>query len=147
MVKGNQPPKRKSQTPKRKSQTPKKIPATPKRKKGKTTNFAISNKIFKLNFTTIKEIRKLQLSTNLCVPKLPFSRLIREILMDVATIDMKVQREALQALQEACELYLTQLFEDSNRCAAHARRITLMPKDMRLVLDIRGPQDPGYMNI
>lgn len=140
MVKGHK-------SPKRKSHTPKKIPATPKRKPKKTSKFAISNKIFKLNFTTIKEIRRLQLSTKLCVPKLPFSRLIREILMDVATIDMKVQRQALQALQEASEIYITQLFEDSNRCAAHARRITVMPRDMRLVLDIRGPLDPGYMNI
>lgn len=152
MVKGVKTPSRKSispkrkslTTPKRKSTTPKKQPTTAKLKTKKTTNFTINNKVFKLNFTTIKEIRRLQLSTNLCIPKLPFSRLIREVLMDVATVDMRVERQALHALQEACEIYVTQIFEDSNRCASHAGRITVFPKDMKLVLDLRGPKDPGY---
>ena len=38
------------------------------------------------------------------------------------------QAEALMALQEACEHYLVHLFEDSNLCAIHAKRVTIMVK-------------------
>ena len=42
------------------------------------------------------------------------------------------------ALQEAAELYLIGLFEDTNLCAIHAKRVTIMPRDMRLARRIRG---------
>jgi histone H3/H4 len=45
---------------------------------------------------------------------------------------------AVQALQEAAEAYLTGLFEDSNLCAIHAGRVTIMTKDMQLARRIRG---------
>jgi histone H3 len=46
------------------------------------------------------------------------------------------------ALQEAAEIYLAEVFEDSYRVTIHARRVTLLPKDMRLVLRIRGESRP-----
>ena len=48
------------------------------------------------------------------------------------------QVEALMALQEACEAYLVHLFEDSNLCAIHAKRVTIMVKDIQLARRIRG---------
>jgi len=45
---------------------------------------------------------------------------------------------AILALQEAAEAYLVGLFEDSNLCAIHAKRVTLMAKDMHLALRLRG---------
>ena len=85
------------------------------------------------------EIRKFQKSTNLLIPRLPFSRVVKEIAQDFKT-DLRFQSSALLALQEASEAYLTQLFEDCVLCAIHARRVTVMVKDMQLARRIRGEQ-------
>ena len=45
------------------------------------------------------------------------------------------------ALQEACKTYLVQLFEDSNLCAIHAKRVTIMPKDIQLAHHICGERE------
>ena len=42
------------------------------------------------------------------------------------------------AMQEASEAHLIRLFEDANLCAIHAKRVTLMKKDMKLAMRIRG---------
>lgn len=129
---------------KRKS-IPKKTHQSPsKKKKPQTRIYYMGNKNFKINLTTIRAIKKLQTTTTMCIPRLPFSRLIREILSEMGKVDHRIQLEALRALQEAAEFYLTYLFEDANRCACHAKRVTLLPKDIRLVLDIKGCSDPGY---
>nr|GEU49936.1 zinc finger, CCHC-type [Tanacetum cinerariifolium] len=69
--------------------------------------------------------------------KLPFQRLVREIAQDFKT-DLRFQSSAVAALQEASEAYLVGLFEDTNLCAIHAKRVTIMPKDMQLARRIRG---------
>ena len=35
-------------------------------------------------------------------------------------------------------MYITVLFEDANLCAIHAKRVTIMPKDIKLAMRIRG---------
>ncbi|PIC50010.1 hypothetical protein B9Z55_000108 [Caenorhabditis nigoni] len=85
----------------------------------------------------LKEIRKYQKSTELLIRKLPFQRLVREIAQEFKT-DLRFQSAAIAALQEASEAYLVGLFEDSNLCAIHAKRVTIMPKDMQLAKRIRG---------
>ena len=50
----------------------------------------------------------------------------------------RFQTTAVDALQEASEQYLVNLLEDANLCAIHAKRVTIMPKDMRLARKIRG---------
>ena len=85
----------------------------------------------------LRQIRKYQKSTNLLIRKLPFQRLVREIAQDVKT-DIRFQSAAILALQEASEAYLVSLFEDTNLCAIHAKRVTIMPKDMQLARRIRG---------
>ncbi|KAA8492817.1 histone H3 [Porphyridium purpureum] len=85
----------------------------------------------------LREIRKYQKSTELLIRKLPFQRLVREIAQDFKT-DLRFQSSAVLALQEASEAYLVGLFEDTNLCAIHAKRVTIMPKDIQLARRIRG---------
>ena len=84
----------------------------------------------------LREIRKYQKSTELLIRKLPFQRLVREIAQDFKT-DLRFQSSAILA-QEASEAYLVGLFEDTNLCAIHAKRVTIMPKDIQLARRIRG---------
>lgn len=87
----------------------------------------------------LMEIRRFQKTTSLLIPKLPFSRVIREICEQVVPrANLRFQSAAIMALQEAAEAYLVTLFEDSLLCAIHAKRVTLMPKDMILARRIRG---------
>ena len=87
----------------------------------------------------LREIRKFQKSTVLLIRKLPFQRLVREIAHDFNT-ELRFQSAAIGALQEASEAYLVGLFEDTNLCAIHAKRVTIMPQDMKLARRIRGEQ-------
>ncbi|KAH6684412.1 histone H3-like centromeric protein cse-4 [Halenospora varia] len=88
----------------------------------------------------LKEIRRYQNSTDLLMRKLPFSRLVREVAMTLrpAGEDMRWQSQAIMALQEAAEAFLVHLFEDTNLCAIHAKRVTIMQKDIQLARRIRG---------
>ena len=75
----------------------------------------------------LREIRRYQKSTELLIRKLPFQRLVREIAQEFKT-DLRFQGSAVLALQEAAEAYLVGLFEDTNLCAIHAKRVTIMSK-------------------
>ena len=78
----------------------------------------------------LREIRKYQKSTELLIRKL------REVAQDFKN-DLRFQSSAVMALQEAAEAYLVSLFEDTNLCAIHAKRVTIMPRDMQLARRIR----------
>ena len=90
----------------------------------------------------LRQIRRYQKSTELLIPKVPFQRLVKEITQDFKS-DLRFQSSAIAALQEASEAYLVGLFEDTNLCAIHARRVTIQPKDMALARRIRGIKDPA----
>lgn len=92
---------------------------------------------FKPGTVALREIRKYQKSTELLIRKLPFQRLVRDLACDYKS-DLRFQSTAILALQEASEAYLVGLFEDTNLCAIHAKRVTIMPKDMQLCKRIRG---------
>ena len=62
---------------------------------------------------------------------------MREVIQ-VLKVDLRFQSSAVEALQEAAEAYLVSLFEDTNLCAIHAKRVTIMPKDITLARRIRG---------
>src|SRR6056300_1196182 len=85
----------------------------------------------------LMEIRKYQKSTDLLIRKAPFQKLVREIAQKLES-DLRFQSTAVLALQEASEAYLIALFEDTNLCAIHAKRVTIMPRDMLLARRIRG---------
>ncbi|KIJ70046.1 hypothetical protein HYDPIDRAFT_77460, partial [Hydnomerulius pinastri MD-312] len=95
----------------------------------------------------LREIRKYQRSTDLLLRRLPFSRVVREIALDMMTdtnydmgeTGLRWQSSAILALQEATEAFLVHLFEDANLCAIHAKRVTIMQRDIQLARRIRGP--------
>ncbi len=91
----------------------------------------------------LREIRRYQKSTDLLLRKLPFQRLVKEIAQDYKA-DLRFQSTAIMALQEAAETYLVSLFEDTNLCAIHAKRVTIMKKDMQLARRIRGEQKISF---
>lgn len=95
---------------------------------------------YKPGTVALREIRKYQKSTELLIRKLPFQRLVREIANDYKS-DLRFQSSAVLALQEASESYLVGLFEDTNLCAIHAKRVTIMAKDMQLARRIRGEKN------
>ena len=92
----------------------------------------------------LKQIGQYRRSTELLIGRLPFQRLVREIASDSEVIklplcgNVRFQSAAIMALQEAAEAYLVGLFEDTNLCAIHAKRVAIMPKDIRLARRIRG---------
>ena len=85
----------------------------------------------------LREIRKYQKSTDLLLRKLPFQRVVKEIAQNFKA-DLRFQTAAIEALQTAAEAYLVSMFEDANLCAIHAKRVTIMPKDIQLARRIRG---------
>ena len=92
---------------------------------------------FRPGTVALREIRRFQKSTELLIRKLPFQRLVREIASEYRN-ELRFQSSAVLALQEASEAYMVGLFEDTNLCAIHAKRVTIMPKDMQLARRIRG---------
>ncbi|KAJ3235311.1 centromeric DNA-binding histone H3-like protein cse4 [Chytriomyces hyalinus] len=91
----------------------------------------------------LREIRKYQKSTDLLLRKLPFQRVVRDVVASfTADYDdnstLRLQSSAILCLQEAAEAFLVHLFEDSNLCAIHAKRVTIMQKDIQLARRIRG---------
>lgn len=94
---------------------------------------------FKPGTVALREIRQQQRSTELCIPKLPFMRLVRELIADVVRPGdaVRIQASALEALQEAAESFLITEFEASLLCALHAKRVTLLQKDMEVLRRVR----------
>eukprot|EP00804_Cyclotella_cryptica_P015788 CCRYP_021077-RB/>CCRYP_021077-RB protein AED:0.12 eAED:0.08 QI:0/-1/0/1/-1/0/1/0/123 len=96
----------------------------------------------------LHEIRRYQKSTDLLIRKVPFQHLAREVLQDLNrpgsyphfTVE-RFQATSLLAIQESVEAFSVGLFEDANLCAVHARRVTIMLKDMQLALRIRGDSE------
>ena len=85
----------------------------------------------------LQDICHFQKTTALLIRKLPFQRLVREIAKDFKT-DLRFQSAAILCLQEAMEAYLVRLFDDANLCSIHAKRVTIMQKDILLAKQIRG---------
>lgn len=92
---------------------------------------------FRPGTVALREIRKYQKSSDLLIRKAPFQRVVRNIAFDVGPT-LCFQSSAILALQEATEHYLTQVFEEANLCALHAKRVTILPKDIFLARKIRG---------
>ncbi|KAG0727075.1 histone H3.3C [Chionoecetes opilio] len=91
---------------------------------------------FRPGTVALKEIRHYQRTFHTLIPKLPFSRLVREILAE-HNREYRIQSLALQALQESAEVYLVGLLERAYLCSIHARRVTITPPDIKLARRIR----------
>ena len=88
----------------------------------------------------LQDIRRYQRSAELLMRRAPFDHLVKRIVQDMqhGGLVFRVLPMVATALQEAAEAYLVLLFEDTNLCAIHARRVTIMPKDIQLVRRIHG---------
>jgi histone H3 len=87
----------------------------------------------------LREIRKYQGGHDLLIKKLPFQRLVRQLCNNLhPKADIRWQSTAILALQEATEAYIISLLQDAQLCAIHAKRVTLMKKDLHLAMRIRG---------
>ena len=75
----------------------------------------------------LRELRAYQKSTDLLIKRQPFQRLVKELAQDFKT-EVRFSSVAMNALQEAAEGYLVGLFDDTNLCAIHGKRVTIMPK-------------------
>jgi len=91
---------------------------------------------FRPGTVAIREIRRYQKSVDLLLPKAPVRRLIREVAAPYKD-ELRFSRQCMDALQEASEAYLVDLFHDSNLCAIEHERKTLTARDMRLALLMR----------
>ena len=92
---------------------------------------------FRPGTVALREIWQYQKSTDLLIRRAPFQRVVYEIVRSFRN-DLRIQAVAIKGLQEAAEAYLVGLFEDSNLCAIHAKRVTIMPRDVQLTRRIRG---------
>ncbi|KAI9897439.1 hypothetical protein N3K66_007295 [Trichothecium roseum] len=100
---------------------------------------------YKPGTVALREIRRYQKTTELLIAKLPFARLVREVGINFrpSDEDFRWQSQALQALQEAAEAFLVNLMESAVLCSYHAKRVTLMKKDIWLAREIRGHGPAG----
>lgn len=87
-------------------------------------------------YKILKEIARLQHSTQTLIPKLPFARLVREILWRITGEHYLMQAIALQVLQEAAEAVLVSVLEGANVLAQHTRRVTLMNRDITTLVRV-----------
>ena len=94
----------------------------------------------------LREVKRYQKSIDMLLPKAPFQRLVRGITADMDH-ELRFQSQALLALQEATEAYIVGVFEDTNLCAIHAKRMTVMKKDMDLARRIRGDRNFDYRDL
>jgi histone H3 len=87
----------------------------------------------------LREIKKLQASTDILIRRAPFRRLCQEIMLTQFNVSrLRFTQSAMDCMHEATEAYLVGLFEDANLCALHAKRVTVMPKDLHLARRLRG---------
>ena len=110
---------------------------------GGMKNAEVRKMRFRPGTVALREIKRYQKSTNMLILRAPFQRVVRVICGNIDS-DLRFAAQALIALQESTEAYLTGIFEDANLCAIHANRVTIMKKDMDLARRIRGDANHDY---
>ena len=94
----------------------------------------------------LREIRRYQKTSELLIRKIPFQRLVREIVHNLYPHDnLRFQSTALLALQEASEDFSVRMFTQVNDLAIHGKRVTIKPSDLHIWgritgTDLRSPQ-------
>jgi len=92
---------------------------------------------FRPGTVALRQIAKMQKSTDLLLRKAPFQRLVREVATSQKE-GLRFAASAIAAIQEATESYVVSLLSDANLCALHTRRVTAMPRDLHLARRLRG---------
>ena len=102
-----------------------------------TTN--TTHRVWHPHMRAVWEIQRLrQFVDRPLIPRLPFIRAVRRTVERLGFREMRWQSTAISALQEGSEVYLSQFFENVQRAAVHAKRVTIMPDDFDCVMDIIG---------
>ena len=96
----------------------------------------------KQGLKALKEIKKYQNGTEMLIRRLPFQRVVKEIIQKIQG-DLRLQSTAIMVLQEVGETFLVGLLEQSNLFVLHAKRVTIMPKGVQLARCIRGMFNKG----
>jgi histone H3 len=128
---------RTKQTAQRGKAPRKQLAAKPARKSAPATRGVKKPNRYRPSTVALREIRHYQKTTNLLIPKLPFQRLIRELIQEYM-VDYRFQASTFSALQESTEAFLVDLFKHANQLAIHAKRVTIMPIDIQLAKRICG---------
>ena len=137
MVRVKNTPRKFSEDKANKSKSKKSVPRDTTDKESKVSKISKKVPRHRPGTVALRDIRRYQKSTKLLINKSPFQRLVREIAQDYQYFP-RFQVTAIEALQEASEKYLTELFADMNLCAIHAKRVTVTPKDLQLARRLRG---------
>ena len=91
---------------------------------------------YKPGTVALREVHKMQRTSHLLIPRSPFQELIREIAMSYKA-DLRFQREALLAIQEAAESHLVSIFQHTQNMAVHGGRKTIQDRDLTLAIHVR----------
>ena len=91
---------------------------------------------FRPGTVALREIKRYQRSDELIFPILAFDRLVREIAQDYKT-DLRFGKGAFAAIHLFTEYYIVDLLMDTQLSSIHAKRVTIMPKDIQLARRIR----------
>ncbi|KAH9417020.1 histone H3-like [Dermatophagoides pteronyssinus] len=145
--------KQNSKMEKKKTKSSSSTTTTPKKNKTKskllersvidfeTKSELLKQKRYRPGTMALREIRNYQRLNKLSIPKQNFQRLIQGLTNEIyGNGRYRMQKSAVEAIQEASESYLINLLHDTNLLAIHAKRVTIMPKDLRLAIRIRGGQ-------
>ena len=89
----------------------------------------------------LREVRRYQKTTETLIPKLPFQRLVKDIVLNDLQAEKRIEVSTLMALQEATEAYLIQYLEDALLGTIHCKRVTLSAKDLYLIKAMRYRQN------
>ena len=119
----------------------------------KTTGRKKEDVISKLTRKRAKTMLALQSTAKNITPRSPMEKVVREIMQDIAQFKSddkkieRIQKEALHSIQEAAEMFVSDLFGKANKAAKHAKRVTVMPKDLLLVNLLTGftQEKPEYL--
>ena len=82
----------------------------------------------------LREIRQQQRSGELIFPQTTFAFLVKYLAQELG-FDVWFSKESINALQEASERHLVHVFNVSNKNAIHAKRVTVLDRDMKLAVD------------
>ena len=121
-----------------------------KKKDKGTSDKAIEDKVtqhkkmrYRPGTVALREIKKYQKHSKPLTARLPFERRVRTLLKELDT-EVRLRPQTLEAMREATEAYLVDVLADSNLCAIHAKRETVMVKDIVLASRIRGDDRRTY---
>ena len=97
---------------------------------------------YRPGIVALREIRKYQKSTDLLIRKMPFCRIVKEIMFEWLNVRYRIQAAAMLALQEATEAYIVGVLADANLCCIHRKRVTINEHDIRLAIRLMASGDP-----